>query len=170
MALIASHATDPRPRGAMSPETALRYAWVFWLGLLLFPAMVFLYVVWALMGDGVPATAHQASSHWFLGAMAYMVIAVPLAIFWRSHLFKSYWQGEVVDPSAYLRGMMIVWIALEIGGLLGLTGCLVTRGFLPNLIPAVVAFVLFLPLWPSGRSMVTHVGNHDDPGTYEEPR
>jgi len=46
-----------------------------------------------------------------------------------------------------------------------------TNSLLPNLLPALVAFMLFLPLWPSGRAMIcSQRGNSDDPETYEEPR
>ena len=74
-------------------------------------------------------------------------------------------------PKSYLVGMLGVWATIEIGGLASLIGCLVTRSLLPTLLPALVAFMLFVPLWPSGRSMIcSHKGDSDDPETYEEPR
>ena len=78
--------------------------------------------------------------------------------------------GKVVSPGAYLRGMLTVWLACEIGGIIALIGCLVTRTLLPNLLPALVAFILFTPFWPSGRAMTHPVGNDDDFEIYEEPR
>src|SRR5207253_11437503 len=107
---------------------------------------------------------------WFLASRGYMIVIVPAAIFFRSRLFREYWQGKVIQPNHYLMGMLTVWIALEIGGILSLTGCLVSKGLVPGIIPGALAFMLFTPLWPSGRSMVVrHVGNTDDPSRYEEP-
>ena len=94
---------------------------------------------------------------------------VPAAIFWRSHVFQSYWKGVAVGPSAYLRGMFTLWFALEVGGILSLVGCIVSHTFMPGLIPAATAFVLFTPLWPSGRAMLDHQGESDDPAKYAEP-
>jgi hypothetical protein len=67
--------------------------------------------------------------------------------------------------------MLSVWLMMEVGGLLALVGCLVTQSLLPNLLPALVAFILFIPFWPSGRAMTTPCGaDDDDPENYAEPR
>ena len=171
MATIASSdGSFSHPHHELTAVNALRHAWVWWIALLLFPAAVFVFVMWSLMSDSAPPRHFAMAQHWFIIAMGYMLIAVPVAIFWRSHLFKAYWRGEVVRPRAYLFGMMSVWLTLEVGGLLSIVGCYLTHALLPNLVPAVIAFVLFLPLWPSGRAMVRHVGASDDPEKYEEPR
>jgi len=60
---------------------------------------------------------------------------------------------------------------MEVGGLLALAGCLVTQSLSPSLLPALVAFILFIPFWPSGRAMTTPCGaGDDDPENYVEPR
>jgi hypothetical protein len=102
--------------------------------------------------------------------MAYLAVAVPAAFFWRSREFKAYWQGHCVSPNRYLRGMLILWLTIEIGGIMALIGCFVSGSLLPNLLPAMVAFMLFTPFWPSGRAMTNPVGNDDDFEVYEEPR
>jgi hypothetical protein len=99
-----------------------------------------------------------------------MALVVPAAIFLRSYIFKAYWAGDTVHPKSYLKGMLGVWATIEIGGVLALVGCLVSHSLLPNLLPALVAFMLFTPLWPSGLAMVRHCGNQDDPSEYKEPR
>jgi hypothetical protein len=40
---------------------------------------------------------------------------------------------------------------------------------LPNLIPALVAFMFFVTFWPSGKAMVSSRGHSADPGMYREP-
>jgi hypothetical protein len=66
--------------------------------------------------------------------------------------------------------MMSIWVALEIGGLFALVGCLRSQQLLPDLLPALVAFMFFVTLWPSGRAMTRQTGHLEDPQVYEEPR
>ena len=167
MATIA--AVPVQERTHLTPGQALRIAWVSWLGLLAAPALMCLFVMWNLLDDELPGDAAQAQ-RWFLATMIYMAVAIPAAFFWRSHEFKCYWDGCVVSPRNYLKGMLIVWLTMEVGGMMALAGCLVTRSLLPNLLPAMVAFMLFTPFWPSGRAMTHPVGNDDDFEVYEEPR
>ena len=108
---------------------------------------------------------------WFITASIYLLIVVPVAFFWRGHVFKAYWSGRPVTPHKYVYGMLSVWLALVIGGIYSLIGCYVEHSLLPNLLPALVAFMFYVTLWPSGRAMVRHtVGATDDPEVYEEPR
>jgi hypothetical protein len=170
MAAVATLAVPARDRSELSPGQALRVAWCCWLMLLSIPALVFLIVMWRMMDGDVSALDGPASERWFLVTMAYLAIAVPSSFFLRSHVFKAYWSGQCVSPRSYLKGMLTVWLAIEIGGIMALLGCLLTDSLLPNLLPAMVAFILFIPFWPSGRAMTRPCGHEDDPENYEEPR
>ena len=89
----------------------------------------------------------------------------------RTMPLTRYWSGECVPPRNYFKGMLVVWVALEIGGLLSLTGVMMTRSFAPCILPALVAFMAYLAMWPTGRAMVCRDrGATDDPERYEEPR
>ncbi len=66
--------------------------------------------------------------------------------------------------------MISVWMALEIGGLFSLAGCLIYDSLLPDLIPALVAFMFFVTFWPGGRAMTRRVGTSQDPEVYRSPR
>ena len=90
--------------------------------------------------------------------------------FWQAHLFRSYYSGNPVHPHNYLFGMLLVWMALEFGGLFSLFGCLVYGSLLPNLLPALVAFMFFVASYPTGRSMTGHSGDSQDPEVYQTPR
>jgi hypothetical protein len=171
MAMIASHHGDVHPkRRELVPQEALRYAWYVWMTLLICPFLLFLYVAWTLTEYSSRRELQFADS-WFVGSVAYMVLVVPASFFVRSRLFRNYWKGECVAPAAYLKGMFTVWGALEIGGLLSLAGCLLSKSLLPTLLPALAAFMMFVVLWPSGRAMICHErGSSDDPERYEEPR
>ncbi|HEX4123444.1 MAG TPA: hypothetical protein VHY37_01870 [Tepidisphaeraceae bacterium] len=152
----------------MSGATALRYSWISYIVLLFVPFLVFIGMIWSALNSTAPSN-ETVSWDWFIGSMAYLALVVPAAIFWRSHVFKSYWKGVPVAPSAYFGGMLTVWIALEVGGILSLVGCMASNSMMPCLIPAAVAFVLFTPLWPSGRAMIDNKGMSDDPEKYAEP-
>ncbi len=158
-----------RPRHDLTPASALRQAWYWYLSLLMVPFVLFIAVVVTLnYHEGTPA--HQSMrSVWFIASIAFMVVAGPIAFAIRSRLFKSYWRGEGVDPRHYLMGMLIVWFTFEIGGIVSLIGCLASNALVPCLLPALAALMFFWPLYPSGNAMGRPAGNTDDPEIYKEP-
>jgi len=170
MAAILSHSGQSDAKHSMEPQQALKVAWYGFLVLLAIPFLYCLFVAWSLMGE-THRSGGLLTDGWFLASVVYMVLVVPGSFFVRSRFFKEYWEGRPVPPAAYLKGMYIVWIALEIGGLLSLTGCLFSRSLVPGLMPAIAAFMMFVFLWPSGSAMVAvRRGDSDDPERYEEPR
>jgi hypothetical protein len=169
MASIASHQSAIETKHELTPGAALRYAWIGYLILLTCPFLMFLYVASSL-NDGLPTGNRPLVDGWFIASVAYMVLAAPASFFIRSRFFRDYWKGKCVRPRSYLTGMFIVWGTLEIGGLLSLTGCLLSRSLLPTLLPALAAFMMFVMLWPSGRAMINLHGGSDDPEKYGEPR
>jgi hypothetical protein len=166
---MATVATVPERLNEFTPGQALRSAWLAWLIMLCIPALMFLAVMWATMATSEPPKGRFAEA-WFIGCMIYLGIAVPGAFFWRSHYFKNYWAGKVVKPRDYFKGMFIIWLSMEIGGILALIGCLISNSLVPNILPALVAFMLFTPFWPTGRAMTNPMGNDPDSEIYEHPR
>ncbi|MDB5321751.1 MAG: hypothetical protein JWN40_3382 [Phycisphaerales bacterium] len=156
----------------LTPQTALRYAWWVYLTMLVLPFLMFLYVASSLMGEtGVERRDRPLADGWFIASVVYMVVIAPASFFVRSRFFRDYWTGKCVAPRQYLKGMIVVWATLEIGGLLSLFGCLMSRSLLPGLLPAMAAFVMYVVLWPNGRAMICGArGASDDPEKYEEPR
>jgi len=152
-----------------SMKMTLRVAWVCWTVLLVIPFFVTMAMIWKVAIEPHAAPAEHGGRGWFLFASAYLLVAGPMSFFWREHLFKGYWTGKPVSPGKYLLGMLVIWMALEIGGLFSLAGCFVDHSPLPNLMPALVAFMFFVTFWPSGRAMVRAAGQHDDPGKYRDP-
>jgi hypothetical protein len=164
-------------KAAWTPKLALRYAWYCWLVMLVIPFLVFLGTVWSFMSssDSILGAGQRPNmdlaNGWFIASVAYMVLIVPASFFVRSRFFRGYWRGECVSPRDYFKGMMTVWVALEIGGLLSLAGCIMSRAMAPCILPSLVAFMMFVAMWPSGRAMVClDRGVSDDPEKYEEPR
>ncbi len=154
----------------MSVSTALWIAWACWFVLLVVPFGIFLTLVWRLgVVEKVGAPPAGAGQAWFLIMSAYLLVLVPASFFWRGHVFKAYWSGVPVSPAKYLEGMISIWVALEAGGILSLVGCFVSNAMLPDLLPALIAFMFFVSMWPSGRAMYRTVGHKEDPAVYEEP-
>ncbi len=172
MGNVAIHeGASPVNPGHLTIRSAIRLAWATWVTLLIIPFCLFLAAVWTLMiQDGNRPVLHTDWHSWFLASCVYLLVVVPAAFFWRGRLFKSYWSGRPIAPAKYLYGMLAIWAALEFGGIISLLGCFVDHSLLPNLLPALVAFVFFMAMWPSGRSMVSSAGSEEDPGLYEEPR
>lgn len=155
---------------SMSAARALRIAWLSWLIMLIVPFILFMFVVWYLTWISTSPAATTLNQVWFLAASLYLILAVPGALFWRRHVFKAYWDGVSVSPQNYVNGTVTVWVALEIGGIFSLVGCIVTHSLVPCLLPALAAFMFFVPLWPNGHAMTRPVGDTDDHAIYEEPR
>jgi len=155
--------------GSLNVASAIRIAWLTWLVLLVIPFMVSLYLFWKF-SNGEAVAHHDDGDVWFLVSALYLLAVVPLSFFWRAHLFRSYYTGHPVQPHKYLFGMISVWMSLEIGGLFSLAGCLVYNSLVPDLIPALVAFMFFVTFWPGGRAMTGSVGTSQDPEVYRSPR
>ncbi|MFP4143804.1 MAG: hypothetical protein ACLFV3_01555 [Phycisphaeraceae bacterium] len=153
----------------MSETEALRRAWLWWLVFLLTPFVAFIAVIWTLVYTQWPEREGVANA-FFVASLAWMLVAVPGAFLLRGHVFKAYGEGRPVDPRSYVRGMVTIWLAPEIGGLIALAGCLVSHSLMPCLLPAAVAFVLFMPFWPTGHAMTEPVGDVADDEVYRHPR
>jgi len=170
LATLVNDQTGRKEYESWNPESALKHAWFWYGGLMAVPTLTFIYMMWWFLYRE-PRTQMEIRWTWLIGTVAFMVIAIPLSIFARSRLFRAYWQGECVAPRAYLAGMIIVWSTIVVSGIASMIGCMMTGTFLPNLVPALVAFVVYLTMWPSGRVMIhERKGIAEDPEHYEEPR
>jgi hypothetical protein len=157
-------------RHELSPGAALRAAWYWYIALLFIPFLLFLVLMISQGYRHVTAVNPTSRNAWFLAAILFLLVAAPASFVVRSRLFRSYWHGRGVSPRSYLLGMMIVWMTFEAGGIISLLGCMVTNSLVPNILPALAAFMFFTPLWPNGRAMSRPVGQTDDPEIYSEPR
>lgn len=155
----------------MTAQEAMKQAWIAWLVMLVIPFVLFVIVIWYLSWiHSNPDNNNMVAQVWFIIATAYMVLVVPAALFWRSHIFRAYWQGQTVAPRDYVHGMVSVWLALEIGGVFALVGCIVSGNLMPTLLPGLIAFLFYILLWPNGRAMTSTTGGSDDHALYSEPR
>jgi hypothetical protein len=148
-----------RSRSALSAPTAIRLAWACWLTFLIIPFSVAFWLIWNSAANQIPLS-RSGEGRWFFAAMGYLASVAPVAFFWREHIFKDRRVGKAISPGKYLVGMIGVWLALLTAGLFSLAGCIVVGALLPNLVPAFLSLLLFLMLWPTGRSMtIRRVGN-----------
>lgn len=151
-----------------SIQATLRRAWAWWLTLLVIPFAMFLtLLVYLSLG---PAKNAAIGQMFFIASVAWLGIAVPASFFIRARYFRDYWAGGLCKPADYLRGTLAAWVTIEIGGLIALVGCFMSNSLTPNVLPAVVAFILFTPFWPSGEAMTMPLGDEDDPEIMRHPR
>ncbi len=168
MATLAATHTDDNP---MTPGHALRRSWVIYLTLLLIPFLVAMGLIFYLLTTDADAVNGRLNQGVFIAAMAWIIVALPAGFWIRYRLFQPYYQGQPVPPRNYLLGMLAIWLPLEIGSLMGLLGAFLGNSPTPNMIPAVLAFVLLTPFWPVGHAMSRpEGGNKDDFELYKEPR
>ena len=161
---------DTEPPRRLTSERATQIAWVIWLVMLSLPLVVFLAMLALLFYQPGVAAHERVSGMFFVISLLWLAIAVPLGFFLRRRYFRPWWSGGIVPPTDYLRGMCAIWVAPEIGGLTALTGCIVSGTVVPNLVPAGIAFLLFVPFWPSGSAMTSAIGDAEDDTFFREPR
>ena len=161
--------TATRKDVGLTPQFALGVAWSAWVVLLAAPIVLLAAITPRVINQPAPrGPASVTADAWFIGVMIYLGVAVPAAFFLRGYLFRDYWIGRSVAPRAYLAGSLVVWIALEVGAVLSLVGCLLSAS--PAvLLPGLLAVAVFALSWPSGTAMTAR-GNTDDPERYTEPR
>lgn len=153
----------------LGPTAALRLAWIWWIVLLLIPFFYFMATIWVLAAEvGGPRPTVGLTFFWL--SLAWLLVAMPTSFMLRNYCFRGYWEGRPVEPRSYLKGMVTIWVAAEVGGLLAITGVLLSGQLLPCLLPAAVAFMLFTPFWPSGGAMFEPVGGYEDEEIYRYPR
>jgi len=153
-----------------SRESALLTAWWVYLVLMILPFMVLAAVIISSSYTGAPSRAPHNVRLWLLLTLAYFAMALPAGLFYRRHVCGAYFRGELVAPRQYLIGMVAVWVSLELGIVLAIVSCYVTASFPPGLMLALAAFIVFLYLFPTGKMMVSGVGDSEDPEIYQEPR
>jgi hypothetical protein len=153
---------------SLSFQSAVKWAWISWLILGIIPFLLFVWMIWTLPSNNTPQVT--AGESWFVFSSIYLMIVVPVSFFWRGHIFKEYWAGRVVVPGKYLFGMIEVWCALVLGGVISVVGCMASGAIMPNLIPAMLAFMFYVTLFPSGRAMTRTSGDSLDAEVYKEPR
>lgn len=144
--------------------------WAIWIAYLVTPFFVLIgSVVYLMVQD---AAVHKSLGEtWFITMMVWIAVGIPLAFYVRSKVyFQNYWQGKTVSARQYFRGMLLVWTVIELAGLLSLVGCIVTGELIPNLIPALIAFVVFITQWPNASAMTEMSGNKDDASVFQHPR
>lgn len=171
MATIATHSGNLPTPSRLTAQMALRYAWYVWLVMLVCPFFLFLYAIWSSVRSPAITDNQWLADRWFIASVLYMIVVPSASFFIRSRWFAPYWKGDCVPPRDYLKGMFTVWGALELGGIVSLAGCIASGAILPNLLPALAAFTMFVIMWPNGRAMACGGrGASDDPERYEEPR
>lgn len=161
---------DDEPDRELTPGQALRQAWLWWFVLLVVPFLVFMGVLWTRTLGVAPTPRPMLADVFFVVSLVWMLLTVPGAFLLRNYCFRSYWEGRTVEPRSYVRGMLTIWLATEIGGLLALLGCAISGTWMPCLLPAALAFMLFTPFWPTGRAMVDPVGMAEDDEVFRHPR
>ena len=144
--------------------------WAIWITYLITPFLAFFGTVLFLMIN--ESVIHKGVGEvWFITMMIWVAGGIPLAFFVRSKLyFQNYWKGHTVSPRQYLKGMLLVWTVIELAGLLSIVGCIVTGELVPNLIPALFGFVVFITQWPNASAMTKTTGNKADSSLFQYPR
>src|SRR5690606_9382697 len=116
---------------------------------------------WAAVLIGAVVFGLGSGVRWSAGSGVFTVISAawlalvgPAAMVLRGHCLRATWRGRSLPVDRYLRGMLTIWWALEVGMLISVVGALATRSVLPCLAPAALAWVWLAVLPPSDRAVL----------------
>jgi hypothetical protein len=154
---------------AASVAEAFSKAWKLWIALGCVPLLLVLAALYRKLAQTTPGSELSARN-WFIAACITIIVVVPLSFFLRRGYFKNYYDGKAVPPRHYLTGMLIVWSAAVLGGIVSALGMLISNQPIPGILPALVAIVFYFTQYPDGRAMTNPTGDTDDPTIYSEPR
>lgn len=125
-----------------------------WRALVALPVAAFFLAAgtWAI-GVGETGEPGGWGLIFLLAALLCLALVVPPVFVLRSHCFRAAWRGRPVDPPSYVRGLMTVWVVLEMVVLLSLASCLAYGDLLPGVLPGVLAWTLLAFCGPSERAL-----------------
>ena len=154
----------------------LRKAWATYFALALLPPGAMITAIFFLIFRGGDAVLNNDGlmdgfwgMTWLIVGMIWIGAALPAGFFARRVLWHRFYEGGVVEPRRFLPGCLVVWAPLVLAGVMGFVGFALTREA-GVLLVSMLAFIVFLAMFPNGHSMTRPVGAVDDPGVYEEPK
>ena len=160
----AAGAAAARSRAA---SRGLQAAWGIYLVLAALPAPLAIVGIW--VGLLAETSDAELSNLFMLVNFGWLTVTVPVAFLIQRQLFDNYHHGKPVAPEKYVAGMLAIWLPLSVAGVVGMIGWIVARTPLLAIVPSILALLVFLIFHPTGAAMTKPVGDHDDPGVYEEP-
>ena len=145
----------PAPSLLSAQNTArsmLKMSWRTW-GMGVFVSAVWGVYAWVRL-PAIGAAQEPAGWGWLVGlAVVWLAVAGPVVFVLRSYCFRALWDGRVVEPRSYLKGMGSVWSVLLVGAVLALLGTVLSGQWLPGVVVAGVAVGLILLIRPDRRAL-----------------
>ncbi|MEM1026991.1 MAG: hypothetical protein AAGJ38_02815 [Planctomycetota bacterium] len=89
----------------------------------------------------------------FALASVWTLIAVPAAILIKGQVVKAAWSSRPADPESYLKSLIVVWGAIEIGAVLALIGCMFSGALMPGGLLAGILLALLFVLRPAEEAL-----------------
>ena len=137
--------------GELERTNALSWARWLWRGLMLMPVIVFILIMQELQAS--PGGGSVWGVIFLVLALLWLALAAPVAYVLRSHCFRASWFGKPVDPESYVRGLITVWVVLEVVAILSLASCAASGSLLPGVLPGTLALILMALSGPSARAL-----------------
>ncbi len=134
-------------------SNALSAAVWAWRGLIAIPLVAFLVVI-ATSGLGpTSGWLHGWGLIFLVVALLWLALVTPPVYILRSHCFRAAWRGKPIDPPSYVRGLVTVWVVLEIIVMLSLASCVASGSLLPGVLPGALALMLLAFSGPQARAL-----------------
>jgi hypothetical protein len=138
-----------------TPRQALLTTRIVWAAMLA-GLLVFLIVVAVMVSQNAGPAAGGGDPIGltvFYVALAALFVAVPVGYILRSQTYKRHWQDEIVTPSGYFIGNLMLWALLEGVAFLGLVATMLHGDFFPTILPTIAGMALMVINFPTGAPM-----------------
>ena len=140
---------EPTP----TPQQTLAILRVLW-GILLVGQLLLIGVA-AMVVNSSPASAMNADMTLKLFGLnaGLLVFNVILGTFIRSQIYKRSWRGQVVAPLGYFTGNVVMLALLEMVIFFGILVSILSKSFMPSILPALLAMMVYGVNYPHGGPM-----------------
>ena len=136
----------------MTPEKALTTLRAIWAALLFGQISFMGFIAVNQASNPSAASDPQVGKIMFFVALAMLVTSVPIGYFIRSQVYKKNWHQDVITPSGYVTGNVILLSLCEAVALTGLAAAYIS-GVMWYVGPSMVAMAVQVINFPHGGPM-----------------
>lgn len=145
----------------LSPIIAVQIAAAVWAVMLLLLLGVAAFVLWLTL-PAMSLYVSPARSDTFVPVAVITAVVVPAALLLHWYLFRTYWQGGLVQPRGWLLASILLYSALSFCTVLALIGAAIDGSIFPNVFIAGLLLLVLLSVWPAGRAMRARRARSDE--------
>ena len=142
----------PDPMQNQTPAQALLTTRILWAALLIGP-LIFVGIASQIFKGPPPPNSDDLQKFLPLVVCAFALVELPVLYLVRGITFKKNRENDAVTPRGFLTGNLMLFAGCEGLMLFAIVTWIVTRIIMPTVLPGVLALLVMLVNFPTGRAM-----------------